>query len=351
MKQSYQFDFNSSNFFLFLFKWRKLLVLIACIASLASYFFSSPLFITPKYKSVVIMFPTSTSSISKALLSESFGMKQDILEIGEEEQAEQLLQILNSNEIRTKVINWFSLLNHYGIDSNDKFRNTRLYREYEKNITFKRTEYMAVQITVLDKDPQLSADIANAIANLVDTVKNQMIRERAMQGFRIVESEYLTLSRDVQRKEDSMTVLRKLGVHDYETQSEMINQQLAIEIAKGNTRGVKALEEKLAVLADYGGAYVSLRDDLLHEKKQLSELKAKYTQAKVDAEQVLPQKFIVNNAFKAEKKSYPVRWLIILVSLFSSLILTILAIISMENIGIAAETNHNLKKKARPESG
>ncbi|MHC1706139.1 MAG: hypothetical protein AB9842_01320 [Bacteroidales bacterium] len=331
MQNEEQYDFNSSNFFLFLYKWRKILLIVLAAALLSSLVFSSEWFVTPKYKSTVIMFPTSTNSISKALLSDALGTKLDILEFGEEEQAEQLLQILNSNAIRSKIIDKFSLMEHYGIHPGDRFKNTRLYREYDRNITFKRTEYMAVQISVLDKDPQLAADIANDIANLVDSVKNQMIRDRALQGFRIVEREYLDLESQVQRMEDSMTVLRKLGVHDYETQSEMINQQLAIEIAKGNSRGVKALDDKLSVLAEYGGAYVSLRDALLLEKKQLSQIKSKYAEAKVDAEQVLPQKFIVNSAFKAEQKSFPVRWLIALVTVISSLLFTILVIIAIEN--------------------
>jgi capsular polysaccharide biosynthesis protein len=55
---------------------------------------------------------------------------------------------------------------------------TEALQEYESNITFKRTEYMAVKISVLDKDPQLAADIANTIAALLDSVKNDMQKER-----------------------------------------------------------------------------------------------------------------------------------------------------------------------------
>jgi capsular polysaccharide biosynthesis protein len=332
MAENQQFDFNSSNFIVFLYKWRKPIVVVGLAAILISVLFSSPWFITPKYKSTVILFPTSTNAISKALLTDNFGNKQDILEFGEEEQAEQLLQVLNSNTIRSKVIGKFGLMAHYEIDSTDRYKNTKLYGEYDENITFSRTEYMAVQISVLDKDPQMAADIANNIADLVDSVKNQMIKERAIKAFKIVADEYHNLEREVKLMEDSMTVLRKLGVHEYETQSEMIMQQLAMEYAKNNVRGIKALEDKLAVLAQYGGAYVSLREALLHEKKQLSMLKAKFAEAKVDAEQVLPQKFIVNSAFKAEKRSYPVRWLIVLITTLSSVLLCILVLITIESI-------------------
>jgi len=75
-----------------------------------------------------------------------------------------------------------------------------------------------------------------------------------------------------------------------------------------------------------------LRMPLNIKTDQLTTLQRKYKEAKVDAEENLPQKFIVNDAYKAEKKSYPVRWLVVLVSVFSSLFLAIIIIIIMEKI-------------------
>jgi len=324
-------EFDSSNFIVFLTTWRNPLIIITIIAFVASIIFSSSVFISPKYKSTVVLFPTSTSSISKALLSENIGNKNDIMEFGEEEQTEQMLQLLNSNKIRDRVVIKYDLMNHYDIDPDSKYKNTRLFKEYDNNITFRRTEYMAVKISVLDIDPQIAADIANDIAELLDSTKNEMQKVRAVKGFKIVEEEYLKQKNEITQMEDSLTTLRKLGVHDYESQSEMINRQLAIELAKGNKAGINALEKKLNILAEFGGPYVSIRDALEHEKKQLSLIKSKYEEAKIDAEEYLPQKFIVNSAYKAEKKAYPIRWIIVLSSTLSALFLSILIIIIIEN--------------------
>ena len=334
-------EFDSTNIAQFLLTWRKPLLLIVAASVVLSFIFSSPFFITPKYRSTVIMFPTSSNSISKALLSDNPNVKQDILEFGVDEQTEQMLQILNSSRIRDRVIKKFDLLKHYDINPNSEYKNTLLQREYEGNITFKRTEFMAVKISVLDKDPAMAANIANSIADLLDSVKNDMQHDRAMQGFRIVEAEYNQLKADVKQKEDSLSALRKLGVNDYETQAEMMNQELAIAIAKNNTRGVKALEEKLNVLSLYGGPYVSLRDALAYEKKTLSQVKSKYDEARIDAHEALPQKFIVESAFKAEKKAYPIRWLIMLSTTVSVLLLAVVLIIILEKSPIILP----LKKK------
>ena len=322
--------FFSGVFMQIVFKYKKHLSIIGVAAIILSVIFSSPYFITPLYKSTVILYPTASKSISKALLSESSGNQKDILEFGEEEQTEQMLQILNSNKIMDRVIYKYDLMKHYGISPKSKYKMTQLYKEYESNFKFRRTEYMAVKISVYDKDPQMAADMANDIAELVDSTINQMQKEVAKKAFEIVRNEYLQQKAEVKAKEDSMTVLRELGVHDYESQAEMFNRQLAIEMARGNTEGVKRLQKKLGVLAKYGGPYVSLRDALEHDKKQLSLVKAKYEEAKVDATENLPHKFIVSSAYKAEKKSYPIRWLIVVISTFSALFLAILIFGALE---------------------
>jgi uncharacterized protein involved in exopolysaccharide biosynthesis len=334
-------DWNSERLFLFLTYWKKPLALVMVASLLASVIFSSKHFIQPKYKSVMIMYPVSTSSVSKALLSDSYGPKQDILEFGQEEQAEQMLQILNSNAIRDRIIQKYNLLEHYEIAENSPYKLTELYKEFESNITFRRTENMAIKVTVLDKDPQTAADMANDMAVLFDSTKAKMQKDRATKAYKIVEAEFNRKREQIRVMEDSLVKLRELGVFDYETQAEMINQQLAIEIARNNKGSIAALEAKLQILAKFGGPYVSIRNQLEHEKKQFSQLQAKYEEAKIDAYEDLPQKFVVNTAYKAEKKSYPVRWLIVLVSVFASMLVSILVILILERFPALV-----LKKKA-----
>lgn len=325
-------DFDSSNLLLFVFRWKKPLIIVSLLAAVLSAIFSAPMFIKPKFESTVIMFPTSTASISKSLLAKNNPSKEDLLAFGEEEQAEQLIQILNSDEIRGRVVEKYNLMQHYDIDTSAQYSQTKLFKEYESNITYKRTEFQSVRVDVLDTDPVIAADIANDIAALVDSVKNRMQKERAYKAMRIAEAEYLEMKAYVKMLEDSLNTMREMGVNDYESMAERFNEYYAKSILEGNTRASEKLEQQLKILSKYGGAYVSIRDMLEHEKEQLSHLRAKYQEAKVDAEQTLPHKFIVNSAFPAEKKSYPIRWLIVLVSTVSTFILALLVIIAYENI-------------------
>lgn len=327
--------FDSSNLIVYIYDWRKPLIIVTVVAAILAAIFSSPAFIKPKYKSTVTVFPTTTNSLSKALLPQQFSTRgQDIMEFGEEEQAEQLLQILNSDEIRNRIIEKYDLVHHYDIDTSGKYVRTELFKTFESNISYRRTEFMSVEINVLDTDPDTAAMIANDISTLLDEVKNRIQRDRAKKGLEIIQQEYFNLKQEVMRYEDSLTQLRYKGVHDYETQSSVFNEQLATAIIENgaNSPAARAIEHKLDTLAKYGGTYVSLRDELQFLKEEQIKLKTRYDQAKVDVEETLPASFKVNSAYPAEKKAYPTRWLIVMLSALGAFTITLIVILVMDTI-------------------
>ena len=324
-------SFDSTNLLLFIYKWRKTLMVIGIVAFASSCLIS--LMINDKFKSTVILYPTTTSSVSKALLSENQNAKQDILQFGAEDEAEQMIQVLNSDDIINKIAKKYKLESHYRIDTTGKYRHTQLVQNYLGNVSIKRTEYMSVQIEVLDEVPTYAANIANDIAELYDSTKQRIRKERALQGLKIVEQTYNKLQAEVTGMQDSLNKLMKLGVNDYESQSDRLNEALGKALLDGKTQVVKQLQDQLKILSTYGEAYMSLRDNLEFRRKSLGEIKTKYEEAKVDAEENLSDKFVVNHAYPSERKAYPVRWLIVVVTTISTLMLSILMIIVMENIG------------------
>ena len=318
--------YSSKQLCKLLIDYRKPVIIILIVAAILAVVFSSPFFITPLFKSSAVLYPTSSNSISKVLISTTFSTDKDIMNFGEDEQTEQMLQVLNSNKVRDKVIERFNLMEHYNIDPNQKFPYTKLNKLYDNRIKFRRTEYNAVKITVFDSDAKMAAQMANDIAEIFDSTMNQMQKEVALKAFRIVEDEYFSLCKEMQMLEDSLNTLRKLGVFDYESQVEMLSQQLAIELGKGNSNGVNAIQKQLDVLAEYGGASYAINERLDNDRLQLSLVKSKYEEAKVDATEFIPHKFVVTSAFTAERKSTPVRWIIVTVTVCSTFILLLLII-------------------------
>jgi len=101
--------------------YRRPILIILGVAALCAVIFSAPYFITPLYKSTTVVYPTSSNSTSKVLISTTYQSDKDIMNFGEDEQTEQMLQVMNSNRVRDKVISRFNLMEHYNIKPDSKY--------------------------------------------------------------------------------------------------------------------------------------------------------------------------------------------------------------------------------------
>jgi len=286
MQENY--NYNSMDIIRFIFKHKWPIIAVTLIAAIASVVVSY--MITPKFKSSVILFPKTQVAASHALTtSELLDPDDHIMNFGDEEATEQLIQTLYSEEIRFKIIDKFDLLNHYKINSTSSYPMTKLHDEFSKNIRFKRTEYMAIQIEVMDTDPQMAANIANEIALLLDSSLNKMQKNVAVEIYNMVENQHNKLKSEINQIEESLK-----------------------NISKNDPK------------------YVSVSEQLVNENKRLSDMKSKLVEAEVNANQSLPRKFVVANAYAAEKKSYPVRWVMCAVSTISAFVFAVLMMLFIE---------------------
>ncbi len=317
-----QYKFDSVDLILYLWNKKIPLLILTGIAAVVSIIVS--LTIDEKFKSEVILFPAASGSVSQDLLSSSYSEKS-ILKLGEDEEVEQLLQILNSDNIRDRIIDQFDLMNHYEIDS--RYPMTDLYKTYSENISFVPTKFMSVKILVMDRIPQVAADIANKISDLTDTVFYEMQITKAKEAFKLVKKEYNVFQHEIESIEDSLAIIRNHGIVYYNAQAERYVEAYGKALIENNFDAASKLDEKLKMLAKYGGKYNSLkmRQDVL--QKQIGILKVKYSEAELDVNQKLSKKYVVNKATVAEKKSYPIRWLIVVVSTFSAFILSLIFVV------------------------
>jgi hypothetical protein len=186
---------------------------------------------------------------------------------------------------------------------------------------------MSIKIEVSDISADTAALIANDIASLVDSIIFKIQRERAYKAFVIVEREFIAQKEKIKNIEDSLSALSVLGVIDVKSQTEMYSEQHAIAIANGNERAKVEIEKKLDVLASYGSTHSILKEQMFEEIKQLAVLEAKYREAKIDLEQDLPNTYIVSPAEVADKKHFPICWLVVSISVLSALVFSLIIII------------------------
>ena len=337
-------DFDSTNVFLFIIRWWKHLGVICFVAALAGAIFSGPRFITPMFESTVTMFPASASSISRAVLG-----GQDFLQYGSVDDAERLMQVLGSVAIRERVKENYNLMEHYGIGPGEKYRLTRFNSTYAENISSRRTQFGAVEVSVRDKDPVMAAEIANGIAALVDSVQNEMRYQRALQAYNVASLNYKSLLSELKLTEDSLRKVMQAGVYDIEGQSSMLTQQLAIDLSTGNNPGIRAIEERLSAIGEKGGAYLFLSTNIQNISFNLVTLQRRMQETKTDLDNFLNFKFIIDPAFEAERKVYPVRWLIVFLAVFGAGLMGVITLMVYENLvdkGIIAQKKSSGKKTA-----
>lgn len=321
-------EFDSTNLFVFFIRWWKHLAIICFLAALAGVIFSSPRFITPKYESKTTMFPATPVSLSRSVVL----AWRDFNEFGEVEEAERLLQVFESARVRDRMIEQFDLMSHYDIPSDAPYKMSRLRDEYRSNFKFRRTPYGAIEVRVRDKDPHMAANMANHITALVDTVLNEMRQGRLQLAHDVAYKEYTDMLEQSREFQDTLTSLMKRGVLDIESQVMMITRQLAKDLSVRNVDGSNALENRLQTVGEYGSSHLFQSSFLRMIVGDLMVLQRRYQEAKADLDNFIPFKYDIDTAYVAERKVFPVRWLIVFLATFGAGFMGVMLMITYERL-------------------
>ncbi len=296
--------FNSKNLIDVMVKWKYQLATVAVAAVLLSAFFSSPIFITPLYKSNAVLYPSNIAPYS------------------DENETEQSVQIFQSRDIRDSLVKKFDLARHYGIDSAYEHFESALVWEYSQRIKVNKTPYEAVEVEVWDQDPIMARDIINAMMEFYNTKIRKMHKEKFAEV--VVNYQFII---DLKKRElDSLAKTAKdLGVNygllDYPMQTREVMR--AILSGSGRVQEAQRMKKNLE---EKGGERELLSGLMIAVSKDYSTLKIDYDRAVLDANRNYTYVNILSKPFVADKKAYPIRWLIVVFSTLAAVFLAILII-------------------------
>lgn len=326
MEQEVSKKFQSIDILVTVWKRKKMVIVITILAAISSVVIS--LMMKDRFEAKVEFFPAKSNSVNFSGIH--LNPKDNILNFGEEEEAEQLLQMLKSGRIRHEIINQFDLINHYEIDTNQIYWKTRLAKKYDKSVKFKRNRYGAIEISVTDESPLVARDMANTIASLTDTVKNEMLRERAIQAYEVVLKEYGELAHFINNAEDSMSALRERGAL-VDEQFAAYSELYATAISQKNKEAVK-LKEILDKANKYSSSLMRMKELVQTENERLTLMKSRMDQFWADSHLHISHKFVTEYAELPDRKAYPKRSLIVIMSSFSAFIFSIFLAVLFEGI-------------------
>jgi len=286
--------------------WRQPLIIAGLLGGLISA--AASFLIEPEFQSSVVLFALPQQSIGAQFYEEV--KREDILAYGETEDAERLLQILNSDRIRRRVIEKYDLWSHYSIERGQTGAQAAMAKVYAGKVGATLTRYGSIRIDVYDSAPEMARNMANDIAQLTDSVANQLRNDRASEALRYADRSLRQNQNEIKEMEGRLGELRSVGIYDFPIQIEGLNEQYATALAQGQTTRAENIQSKMERLAPYANEYNQLTTKLEDAYEQEAVLKKRYDLNKLDAESQIPAAFVVDRAAVSDKKARPVRWLI-----------------------------------------
>lgn len=308
---------NSSYFIKLMMKWKFHFMVITITAIVVSAVFSSEFFIKPRYKSFAIIYPSN------------------IIPYSSETPSEQLLQLLESSDIRNAVVNKFKLAAHYDIDTTSKSGLFDLITAYQANVEVRRTQYNSIEIKVFDTDAQIACDMVTEIINALNLKARNLQREKTKEVLAIVSNQLIVKKKQVDSVNSILQELRvKYQLLDYEVQVKEVTKSYLKALSGGARKeSLKDIDALMRNLEEKGGEYYQMKEtfDILLESYNTSKLD--YDKVMSDLNKILTYSNIVSKPYPADKKSYPIRWVIVAVSVVSTnlLLLLILTIMAKKN--------------------
>jgi len=294
---------------------RFFIVIVTGIAVIGAAIFSGPSFIAPRYRSEVIIYPPSTNS-NRMLIERD-------ARFGSDKEIDEQIQLLGSSIVRDSIIRKYALYSHYGIDTNSSEKRFLLHEIYNDRIKIERTRYNSISVSVSDKDPKMAAELANDIVTIGDHLKSAIIMAKLREAFNMLAKNIFDLSLQIDQVADE------------------INKTHSKEVVSGTTfykrTNIDQLKEQLDLkelmrIARESDQVRFLEQLYLYESKlqQLATIQLSYDQALVSLSNQIPTSFIISPAEAADKKSFPVRWMITAITGIVALIGSIAIVVALD---------------------
>ncbi len=361
MEQSNKIDKNNNfqlfDYFIVLLKWKRTLLVIFLVSSILSVAVS---FILPKwYKSTATVLPPQNPSLfsfSGAAAGTGSQLKNLALSaLGSglpNSSGYNFMAILKSRGTYEKVIKKFHLKKIYKLDNNAPWED--VIKSLRQNVTFDLSDDGYISISVEDKDSVRAANMANYFVQILNQESNRLGSKEAHNN-RIFVQKLLTQSKQhLSEIEDTLQTLFQnndfilLPQQDASTinaYTDLYAQKFATQVklqllknrlnAKDNLirqtqQDLATLNHELEKLPATGISTMRIYRRLITQEKIVEFLTPIFEQAKINEQKNIPVVLVLDKAIPAQKKSWPKRSLIVIITVILSLGSAILIIFIRE---------------------
>lgn len=307
--------FNSRRILDLIWKRKVHFIIIGIIAIVLSAIFSGPSFITPKYKSTARLYPSNTGTAS------------------EESETEQMLEVLNSNDIKMMMFDAFNLADVYEIDKDDPQYFANMFAQFNEQVTIRKTEYETAEIEVMDEDPQRASDMCDSIISIYSRKVGIMHKLKTKEVLTILETQLRTkrVEKEIyKRKLDSIRT--KYGIISFSSQVPEITRgyMRALAAGRGAAADTKKIEKLYKNFEKEGTEAIKIERRFYRANSAIDSLRLLHEVQMIEYSKNISYSHIVEHPFPADKKSYPTRWLIVALSAMSAVFFALLVFLVLD---------------------
>lgn len=280
---------------------------VGVAAVLLAWIFSGTTFIKPRFRSTATVYPVNLTSYS------------------EESRTDQLLQLLESNSIRDSLIARFHLAERYHVDTTAKGWRFVLFNLVKERIDISKTRYESVQIEVEDEDATTARDMVQAMLDQTDRLARRLQREKSQELLVIARGNLDRAQHKLDSVERRLDTLRAGGLLNYDGQTKELVKGYVKMLTSGASNAQKdEVRGMMRTMEEKGGEFRLLMELSNIFRADYSKYLSDYEQLQVDVSKMLTYTNTVIHPEVADHKIFPVRWLIVAVSLVSALFLCFL---------------------------
>jgi len=285
---------------------RKRLLTIAAVSAVLSTIAS--FVITPLYRSQAVIYPSN------------------VIPMGTETPTEQMMQVLQSDVVRDSVVRLFNLYAHYGIDTSSRAFRSAMSLEYSDHVSIEKTQFESVVLEVMDEDPVVARDMVNSIINFFNQKSKLIQKQKSIEVVKILSNQLAVKKAEMDSMEAVLTDIRqKYGILDYSLQTEYATERyLQVVTQPGLADRAKFVEPLLNALKEKGGEFTALNEHLWRIRGKYNDLKEQREQAIQDVEKTLTFCSVIVAPEVADKKAYPIRWLIVSISVLATVFVSLI---------------------------
>ncbi len=290
-------------------------VIVGIIAIVLSAIFSGPAFITPRFKSTARLYPTNIWTLS------------------DESETEQMLEILNSNDIKFKMFDAFNLDQAYKINKEDPQYLTYMFDMYNTFVSTSKTEFETAEIKVVDEDPQRASDMCDSIISYYNNKVGELHKAKEKEMVDITARELTKKYKELAVYGHKLDSIRKAsGIISFEKQLPELTRGYmnALANGRGNSADTKKIEKLYNNFSANGTQIVAMERNYNRTVNAIDSLTLVNQEHLAEYEKNITYSHIVEYPFPAVKKSYPVRWLIVAFSTFSAAFLALLLFLVLD---------------------